>query len=214
MNNIKTIIFDLDGTLVNTIKVTIPAFENVLKDLKEKKLLDNLPEKEEILKYIGYPIDQIFINLYNNNDKKLIDESVKLLDYYEEKVISNSDNLFFDGVYDVLNYLKNKNYKIMILSNCNTVYLNSILNKGLDKYIDKPYCSEMFNWKDKETVLNKIIDNNKKDEYVMIGDRKHDIQAAIKNNIKSIGCNYGYGESEINGADIIIQDIRDLKKIF
>ncbi|MGM0641763.1 MAG: HAD family hydrolase [Thermotogota bacterium] len=214
MEKIKTIIFDLDGTLVNTVNVTIPAFENVLDDLKAKNLLKILPDKKEILKYIGYPIDQIFTNLFLSDDKELIEESVKLLDHYEEIVIEENENIFFDGVFEVLDYLKGKDYKIMILSNCNTVYLESILNKGLTKYIDNPYCSEMFNWKDKEVVMREIIDMNKKEEYVMVGDRKHDIKAAKDNGIKSIGCDYGYGESEIDTADIIINDIRELKDIF
>ena len=50
MKEVKTIIFDLDGTLVNTANVTIPAFENVLNDLKEKGLLQELPNKKEILR--------------------------------------------------------------------------------------------------------------------------------------------------------------------
>ncbi len=214
MKEVKTIIFDLDGTLVNTANVTIPAFENVLNDLNDKSLLQELPDKKEILKYIGYPIDQIFTNLYSSDDKNLIEESVKLLDHYEEIVISENNNIFFDGVFEVLDYLKDKNYKIMILSNCNTVYLESILKKGIEKYIDNPYCSEMFNWKDKEIVMKEIIDLNKKEEYVMVGDRKHDIKAAKDNGIKSIGCDYGYGESEIDTADIVINDIKQLIDIF
>jgi phosphoglycolate phosphatase len=214
MEKIKTIIFDLDGTLVNTANVTMPAFENVISYLKEKNMIKDIPDKKEIMKYIGYPIDQIFSNLYNSNDKFLIDESVRLLDHYEEIAIEENKNIFFDGVFEVLNYLKEKNYNIMILSNCNTAYLNSILNKGIRNYIDKPYCSEMFNWQDKEIVMKKIVDLDKKEEYVMIGDRKHDIKAAKDNGIKSIGCDYGYGEHEIKSANLIIKNIKDLMKIF
>lgn len=214
MDKIKTIIFDLDGTLVNTINVTIPAFENVIKDLKEKNMIEYLPDKKEIMKYIGYPIDQIFTNLYDSNDKKLIEESVRLLDHYEEIIIENNNNIFFDGVIEVLDYLSKKGYKMMVLSNCNTTYLNSILKKGIEIYIDEPYCSEMFDWQDKEEVMKKVIDLDKKEEYVMVGDRKHDIKAAKCNGIKSIGCDYGYGEHEINSADIIIKDIKELIEIF
>lgn len=214
MDKIKNIIFDLDGTLVDTVKVTIPAFESVMEDLKNKKLIQNIPSKKDIMKYIGYPIDQIFINLYGSNDNKLVEESVKLLDHYEEIIIRENNNIFFDGVLEVLNYLKEKGYNIMILSNCNIAYLNSILNKGIEKYIDKPYCSEMFDWEDKEIVMKKIIDLNKKEEYIMVGDRKHDIIAAKNNGIKSIGCEYGYGKHEIISADIIIKNIKELTKIF
>lgn len=214
MDKIKTIIFDLDGTLINTVNVTIPAFENVISDLKEKNMIKDTPDKKEIMKYIGYPIDQIFSNLYNSNDKALINESVRLLDHYEEIVIEENKDIFFKGVFEVLDYLKEKGYKMMVLSNCNTTYLNSILKKGIEKYIDKPYCSEMFNWEDKEIVMKKIVDLDKKEEYVMIGDRKHDIKAAKDNGIKSIGCDYGYGEHEINSADIIIKDIKELMEIF
>ena len=39
----------------------------------------------------------------------------------------------------------------------------------------------------------------------------HDIETAVKNNLKSVGCAYGYGNpDELKNADIIINDISEL----
>ena len=51
------------------------------------------------------------------------------------------------------------------------------------------------------------------DQVVMIGDRKHDIIGANKNNIESIGVSYGFGdkkELEDAGATKLAAEVSDL----
>ncbi|MBN4069290.1 MAG: hypothetical protein COA82_02775 [Alkaliphilus sp.] len=46
---------------------------------------------------------------------------------------------------------------------------------------------------------------------LMVGDRFQDIEAGKKNNILTIGCNYGYHRlGELDGADYRINNIKDL----
>ena len=137
--SVKNIVFDIDGTLVDTKKVTIPAFEMVLTELKNEGYEIEIDPKE-ILKYIGYTIDSIFINLLKTNDKILIEKSIKLLDKYEEEVLDKTENIFFDGVLEVMEYLRKNGKKLFLLSNCNIKYMNKILEKGLKEYIDSPNC--------------------------------------------------------------------------
>ena len=213
MKNIKNIIFDIDGTLVNTKKVTIPAFKKTLEALK-KEGFEVKVSSDEIMKYIGYTIDNIFKNIFKSDDKILIEKSIHYLDIYEEEFLSKTNNIFFNGVFEVLSYLKSKNKKIYLLSNCNKKYLNIVLDKGLNKFIDSPHCSEMYNWKEKDYVISTFIKEANSTSFVMIGDRHKDIEAAKTNNIKSIGCNYGYGNEEVKQADILIHDIKDIMNIF
>ena len=63
-------------------------------------------------------------------------------------------------------------------------------------------------------VLNKIKYNYKMNQ-VIVGDRFHDIESAIKNNIYSIFCEYGYGDiSEGNKANVNIKDIKEILRYF
>ncbi|KAF2956777.1 HAD family hydrolase [Marinitoga sp. 38H-ov] len=202
------IVFDLDGTLVKTENIALPAIRNVLKDLNYDP---NIPNSE-IFKYIGYTIDDIFEGLLKTNDNKIILKAIDLLDKYEIEIIKNTDinNIFFDGTFEVLKELK-KEHKLYILSNCNIKYLNALLEKGLNKYIDSPHCAEMYNWKEKDYVL-KLISNNNKD-FIMVGDRHKDIEAAKYNGFLSVGCAYGFGLEEVKDADYIINDIKELLSI-
>ncbi|HOO74546.1 MAG TPA: HAD family hydrolase [Tepiditoga sp.] len=210
--SVKNIVFDIDGTLVDTKKVTIPAFEMVLTELKNEGYEIEIDPKE-ILKYIGYTIDSIFINLLKTNDKILIEKSIKLLDKYEEEVLDKTENIFFDGVLEVMEYLRKNGKKLFLLSNCNIKYMNKILEKGLKEYIDSPNCSEMFDWKEKDYVLKTLMEKELSDNFIMIGDRKHDMNAALKNNIPCVGCDYGYGSSELTEASVKIKNIKELLDI-
>ena len=50
-------------------------------------------------------------------------------------------------------------------------------------------------------------------QYIVIGDRFHDIETAVKNGLHSIGCAYGYGSAEeLSDADITVNDIAGIPK--
>ncbi|WGS65968.1 HAD family hydrolase [Marinitoga aeolica] len=203
------IVFDLDGTLVKTENIALPAIRNILKDLGYDP---NIPDKE-IFKYIGYTIDDIFEGLLKTKDKKIIEKAISLLDEYETEIIRNEDinKIFFDGVLKVLEKLKKDGHKLYILSNCNIKYMNALLEKKLNEYIDSPHCAEMYNWQEKDFVLRLISDGKK--DFVMVGDRHKDIEAAKANDFISIGCAYGFGYDEVKDADYIVNNIREILPI-
>ncbi|WP_129408463.1 HAD family hydrolase [Marinitoga lauensis] len=200
------IVFDLDGTLVNTGNIALPAIRLVLNDLGYNP---DIPDSE-IFKYIGYTIDEIFEGLLKTDDKKIIEKAINLLDKYETGIIQNENinRIFFDDVFEVLDILKKNGHKLYILSNCNVKYMNALLEKGLNKYIDSPHCAEMYNWKDKDYVLNLIANGN--NDFIMIGDRHKDIEAAKANDFISIGCTYGFGDEEVKDADYIVHNIKEI----
>ena len=81
---------------------------------------------------------------------------------------------------------------------------------GLDEYFTKYFVGEDYNFLEKYKILRKEI----KDDYIMIGDRREDMEAGLKNKQKTIFASYGYGGlSEAEGVDIKISSIKDLKEI-
>ena len=65
----------------------------------------------------------------------------------------------------------------------------------------------------KEEVIAYAVDKYgiDKDRAIMIGDRKHDIIGANKNNIKSIGVLYGYGNiEEFSTASAVAENVEDI----
>jgi len=206
----QNIIFDIDGTLVNTSLVSIPAFEMVLKRLQNDGFNIGNHTKEEIMKYIGFTIDEIWKNLFKNDDPVLIEKAIRYLDHYEELVLQQAEDIFFEGVVPVLRTLKEKGKKLYLLSNCNIKYMESVLSKGIRQFIDFPNCSEMYGWKQKDEVIRIMMEKYNSKDFVMIGDREKDISAAHANHIPAIGCNYGYGGKEVKDADIIVNSFYDI----
>ena len=120
------------------------------------------------------------------------------------------EGALFDGALETLAYLKEK-YELYILSKCRRVYMNAAREKfGLDRFFSKYFIGEDYDYLDKYKILRKELN----DPYIMIGDRKEDIEAGLRNKQKTIFANYGYGKpAESNSADIKISSIRELKDI-
>ena len=48
-------------------------------------------------------------------------------------------------------------------------------------------------------------------QFIVIGDRFHDIETAVQNGLSSIGCGYGYGTpDELSAADITVNGITEI----
>ena len=46
---------------------------------------------------------------------------------------------------------------------------------------------------------------------IIVGDLFHDIETAVRNNLHSIGCGYGYGmPEELVNADVVVNDIIEI----
>ena len=119
----------------------------------------------------------------------------------------------YEGALETLEYLKAKGYRLVFISNCRISYKDyhsKIFNLG--DYFDELVCSEEYNFSPKYEILRQIK-GEYPEEMVIIGDRFHDIEAGKKNGIHTIGCSYGFPlEGELDKADLIIKDIRELRK--
>ena len=59
-----------------------------------------------------------------------------------------------------------------------------------------------------------VIKEKYPSEYLMVGDRFHDMEVARYHKVYTAGCVYGFGSrEEIGMADVLLEDIRDLQKI-
>lgn len=63
------------------------------------------------------------------------------------------------------------------------------------------YCEEQFGYRPKYAICRELqarYDGG----FLVIGDRRQDMEAAKRNGLRAIGCAYGYGGSgELSGAD-------------
>lgn len=210
--NIKNIVFDYDGTLHNSIKIYAPAFREAYNYLIES---GQAPAKEftdkEISKWLGFSSIDMWNSFMPNlkEDEKL--KCSNIIGSNMIKHINENEAELYEGTVDVLNYLKNKGYNLIFLSNCKLEYMNRHKEIfGLDKYFTEFYCTEEFDFIPKYEIF-KIIKEKYNGDFLIIGDRFVDIEISIIHNELSIGCNYGFGETnELKNANLIINYISEL----
>lgn len=216
IKKVKTIIFDYDGTIHNTIKIYYPAFKKAYEYLTVNNYVNEKSWSEEDVSYwLGYNSVDMWNEFMPYLDEKVKKYCSELIGKEMTKLIIEQHASVYDGAIETLKYLKDKGYELIFLSNCG-VYYKEIHRKTfeLENYFNKMIACEEFDFKSKDYII-KEIRKDLGEEIVIVGDRYHDIEAGNKNSLLTIGCSYGYGKrEEIDSAHIIIDDIRDLKNIF
>ena len=131
---IKAVLFDMDGLMVDTESLSTEAFIN------SAKAQGYNMTKEETLKVLGFTkanIYQFWIDYFqgtNVDGKKLVDDHYE----YIENVLYTVGPEKMPYVEELLKYLREKNYKIAVASSSDTADIKNNLEKTkLEKYIDE-----------------------------------------------------------------------------
>ena len=212
--NKKTLIFDMDGTLIDSLEDIALCMNEVLKSL-------NLPtHKINDYKYfVGGGVDILVENALDKNTSTEIKEKVtkEFKKIYDQEVHNNTKP--YEGVYDLLDSLKD-NYNLAILSNKPHEFTLAYAQKFFSMYDFKEIHGqkkEIAKKPDPIAALNiaKSLETNVQDCY-FIGDTKVDMQTSRNANMIGIGVLWGFrDESELrdNGADFIVEKPVDILDI-
>jgi phosphoglycolate phosphatase len=212
--NIKTIFFDYDGTLHNSIKVYFPAFKKAYDYLVKEGLAESREWTEgEISHWLGFNPKDMWETFLPALDEGIRKKCSKIIGDEMESLIKQGKPVLYEEVLETLAYLKNKDYHLVFISNCNIYYRDGHIKLfNLDKYFEELACSEEYGFIPKHEILGRIKRKYPGD-MVIIGDRKQDIEAGKKNDIYTIGCSYGFSyKGELDEADLLIDNITELKK--
>lgn len=212
---VKTLFFDYDGTLHNTIKIYGTAFRKAYDYLVEKKLAQAKEWKDsEIAYFLGFNSTEMWNNLMPSLQPQIQDHCRNIISAEMKAQIYSKQAELYDGAVETLQYLKEKGYHLVFISNCRAYYREA--NREvfeLDRFFDEMICSEEHDDIPKYEILAKVKKKYPK-EMVIIGDRIHDMEAGKNNAIYTIGCSYGFAQpDELKEADFIINDITELKKL-
>ena len=131
--NIKAVLFDMDGLMVDTESLATEAFIHSAK----KQGYDMT--REETLLVLGFTTKSIYEfweNYFKNSDvswKQLVDDHYK----YIENVLFTTGPKKMPYIEELLKYLKENNYKVAVASSSNMNHIiNNMEKTGLKKYID------------------------------------------------------------------------------
>ena len=216
LKKIQTIIFDYDGTLHDSTANYIAAFKMAYNYLIEnEKAVPRDWKDEEITKWLGYSSKDMWKNFMPNLEAKYQATASKIIgETLLEKVITKEATLY-TGALETLDYLRNKGYKLIFLSNCSEKYMHAHRqNFQLNQYFEDMYCTETFEYNAKYKIFE-LIEKQYKENFLVVGDRIQDFEISHYHNLVSIGCNYGFGsEEELEQSDLRINDIQELQEIF
>jgi phosphoglycolate phosphatase-like HAD superfamily hydrolase len=200
---IKTILWDFDGVIFNSMKIKADGFLELFKEYD-----DLLLKKIEEYHYLHGGVSRFdkIRYFYNNILKQEISEEevISLSNKFAaiiEKRLFDEDNLIMDSVKFIKNnYLK---YRFHIVSGAEHNELNTLCKTfDLSKYFITIEGSPT----KKNILIKNILEkyNYKKDETILIGDSITDYNAAMKNNIKF----YGYNNIKLKKLDRYIDSFQ------
>ncbi|RYD02009.1 hypothetical protein N752_26515 [Desulforamulus aquiferis] len=206
-NLIKYIIFDFDGTLVDSKEVFISVYNQLANKYKFKLLKTedieplrrlSIPER---CKYLNFPLYRLpffaleIYKLYEASDKELI---------------------MIEGINNLLSKLAASGYKIAIISSNAEKNIRAFLDKKQITEVSDILCSNNIFGKDK--IINKFLSAKglKPSEAIYVGDELRDIVASKKAKVKIIWVDWGYDIIEMankEGPDYMANSPEDILKI-
>ena len=203
----KLCIFDLDGTLLNTLD-SIAYYVN------------------DTMKHFGLPVIETE-KIVGNGAKNLISRSLryngseldaeKVLSVYIEKY--NSDALYlvkpYDGIRELLSKLHENGVTLAVLSNkphsSTSIMIDEIFRKDLFSVVRGPYNNEKV--KPDPAVANEIAKGFEKENCFFIGDSDVDIKTGRNALMHTIGVTWGFrdrGVLQNAGAEKIVSKAADI----
>jgi phosphoglycolate phosphatase len=191
LNKPKGVLFDLDGTLLDTAPDLGAALNHVLQSL-------GVPEKtyeEYRVESSNGSIGMLKMGL-GDNFQEYDEETLRqqFLDHYESNI--SNDTVFFVGIVDLLTYLDNAQIPWGVVTN-KPGYLTEKLLKDFKEFetCKVCYCGDTFEHRKPhpEPLLKAAeVINVKPQDIWYVGDAPRDMEAATAANMISVLARYGY----------------------
>ena len=131
-----------------------------------------------------------------------------------ERYVREGRARLYPGSEEVLAGLQEKGYRLIFLSNCETGYMDAHIEAfGLGGYFSDFFCAESYGYRPKREIFG-FIKEKYPGEFIMIGDRHHDMEVASAHGLLSVGCAYGYGaKEELQSANLIAESVREIPEL-
>lgn len=186
------ILFDLDGTLVDSGPGVTQSYAYTLESLGLEAASDN-----DLRCLVGLPVQQAMRGLLDGRGDLLL----ALRTYrrrYAEHGLLNAD--VYPGMREVVSEFVCRGLRLFVCTAKPTPFARAILLRaGLASYFDGVYGADLGRrLLHKGDLVQAALTNERiaKDEVCMIGDRAQDVDAAARHGIPTVGVAWGYGSEK------------------
>ena len=210
---INTLIFDLDGTLVDSLIDLCQTTNQVLKEYGFKT-----HELDSYKQFVGNGVDKLIERALPDDKKDLVKEArVRFDQIYLDNCLNNTKP--YPGILELIEELDLRDYHLAVVTNKPKVNAIKIVKHLFGDKFTYIFGNTSFQPKKPNPCLtNLAIDlfGVNKNEVLYVGDSDVDIQTALNTKVKSIGCTWGFrGEQELKeaGANYIVSQASEIMEV-
>jgi HAD superfamily hydrolase (TIGR01509 family) len=209
VSRFRTIVFDFDGTIANTLPLIYRTFNAVL----EPRIGRNLPDAE-IRSHFGPP-DQVILGRYVG----AVEQAAAFAEYIERYRRDHQEHVYvYDGIHDLLEAAKADSIRVGVMTGKSRVTAKiSFHALGIDNLIDVLVAGDdVTNPKPHpEGVLRALAElgHNPEEPGAMVGDSAADVYAGRGAGLTTIGVTWGVPEHDDlrkAGPDVICESTAEL----
>lgn len=181
----EVIIFDMDGTLVDSGRPSILAMNRCAENY-------GLPilQPAAIIRAVGIANPEFYYTLYPDYDRDTVFRFGQEVEAAEEEYVKKEgESLAFEGILPLLASLQSMGKKLYLASTGDESHVTLCLSvTGMRRF----FLDFLYGEPDKTEMLARILNRHPGETAVMIGDTQKDSDAAKRNSIPCIGAGYGY----------------------
>ncbi|MEH6455242.1 MAG: HAD-IA family hydrolase [Cocleimonas sp.] len=210
MNKYSLLVFDWDGTLIDSKAQIVNCMQATILSLK----LDARTDKQ-ISNIIGLGLEQAIRSLYPNVSAEIIKQTAQSYrEYFLTK--DKTPSPLFDGAKEVLNSLRESGYDLAVATGKSRRGLDKgLIDTGLKAFFPITRCADETRSKPHPQMLEEILVdcNTEASKTLMIGDSEYDLQLANNTKVDALAVSYGvHGLMRLLKEDPVgfVDDIKQL----
>ena len=187
----RAIIFDFDGTLVDSQITIYQCFQSITNYLAPERI----GYAKNIL--IGPPLRDTASEILGQSHQSKLDEFVKLfIEMHDDHAIKNTQP--YPGVINTLEKLNSKGISMSVATNKRYAPTIKLINHfDWQEYFTSIECSDSQNQvRNKDEMIQEILKNNNFNKAIFVGDTVNDGLSANLNQLPFILALYGYGQNQ------------------
>lgn len=191
MKHYELVLFDLDGTLLDT----SPGIFNSVRYAESQMGLEPIPDSR-LREFVGPPPKSMYRNIYGLNEEQALLAAQKHREYGRNKAIYEAE--VYPGIRELLEQLKAAGYKLAVA----TLKAETIARTILEYYGIAAYFDTIVGMDPQETLTKRMtIDLAKERTHtsgpaVLVGDSVYDHVGAVEAGVDFLGVLYGFGFHE------------------